>query len=115
MSYSVFNQDGVHLCDIPLSIYQMSRRQSLSAFSLYWSQTVNLVKVVVACIGRMLFAMPVMWFWVLVVCRLADPGRYLRVGRRGVSSEQVWDAFENFDTTERCETGGQWPLLNFHM
>ncbi|KGM26733.1 hypothetical protein KS18_18775 [Photorhabdus luminescens] len=75
MSYSVFNQDGVHLCDIPLNVYQMSRRQSLSAFGLYWSQSVNLVKVVAASIGRMLFVMLVMWFWVLVVCRLVDSDR----------------------------------------
>lgn len=31
MSYSVINQDGVHLCDIPLNVYQVIRRQSLSA------------------------------------------------------------------------------------
>ncbi|VFT06794.1 Uncharacterised protein [Escherichia coli] len=29
MSYSVINQDGVHLCDIPLNVYQVIRRQSL--------------------------------------------------------------------------------------
>ncbi len=93
MSYSVFNQDGVHLCDIPLNVYQMSRRQSLSAFWLYWAQSVNLVKVVVACIGRMLFVMPVMWFWVLVVCRLVDPERISDVS--GLFSPDVigWAVF----------------------
>lgn len=41
MSYSVINQDGVHLCDIPLNVYQVIRRQSLSALWLYWAQSLN--------------------------------------------------------------------------
>ncbi len=49
MSYSVINQDGVHLCDIPLNVYQVIRRQSLSALWLYWAQSLNLVKVLIAC------------------------------------------------------------------
>ncbi|EFT9746647.1 hypothetical protein HU913_004855 [Salmonella enterica] len=75
MSYSVINQDGVHLCDIPLNVYQVIRRQSLSALWLYWAQSLNLVKVLIACVGKMIFVMPVMWFWVLVVCRLVEPER----------------------------------------
>ncbi|MEC6096343.1 hypothetical protein [Enterobacter hormaechei] len=50
MSYSVINQDGVHLCDIPLNVYQVIRRQSLSALWLYWAQSLNLVKVLIACV-----------------------------------------------------------------
>lgn len=75
MSYSVMNQDGVHMCDIPLSVYQVIRRQSLSAGWLYWEQGLNLVKVLIACAVKMFFVMPVIWFWVLVVCRLIEPER----------------------------------------
>lgn len=75
MSYSVFNQDGVHQCDIPLNVYQVIRRQSLAALWLYWAQSLNLVKVLIACIEKAFFMMPVMWFWVLVVCRLIEPER----------------------------------------
>ncbi len=41
----------------------------------YWAQSLNLVKVLIACVGKMIFVMPVMWFWVLVVCRLVEPER----------------------------------------
>ena len=75
MSYSVMNQDGVHMCDIPLSVYQVIRRQSLSALWLYWAQSLNLVKVLIACVVKMFFVMPVIWFWVLVACRLIEPER----------------------------------------
>ncbi|EAM8217134.1 hypothetical protein D2U68_05490 [Salmonella enterica] len=75
MSYSVMNQDGVHMCDIPLSVYQVIRRQSLSAGWLYWEQGLNLVKVLIACVVKMFFVMPVSWFWVLVACRLIEPER----------------------------------------
>lgn len=75
MSYSVMNQDGVHMCDIPLSVYQVIRRQSLSAGWLYWEQGLNLVKVLIACVVKMFFVMPVIWFWVLVACRLIEPER----------------------------------------
>lgn len=49
--------------------------KSLSALWLYWAQSLNLVKVLIACVGKMIFVMPVMWFWVLVVCRLVEPER----------------------------------------
>ncbi|ETS32068.1 hypothetical protein PTE_01826 [Photorhabdus khanii NC19] len=75
MSYAVFNQDGVHLCDIPLNVYQVLRRQSLSSLWLYWAQSMNLVKMLIACMGKMVFVMPIAWFWVLVVCRLIEPER----------------------------------------
>ncbi|EOB3872146.1 hypothetical protein P0309_004718 [Citrobacter freundii] len=39
------------------------------------AQSLNLVKVLIACVGKMIFVMPVMWFWVLVVCRLVEPER----------------------------------------
>ncbi|TDB57891.1 hypothetical protein [Photorhabdus khanii] len=75
MSYSVLNQDGVHLCDIPRNVYQLIRRQSLSELWLYWVQILNLVKVLIACVGKMVFVMPVAWFWVLVLCSLVKPER----------------------------------------
>ncbi|EOX1519422.1 hypothetical protein ACPDZS_001652 [Vibrio cholerae] len=75
MSYSVFSQDGVHQCHIPLNVYQVIRRQSLSVLWLYWAQSLNLVKVLIACIGKVFFVMPVVWFWGLVVCRLVEPER----------------------------------------
>ena len=34
------------------------------------------MKVLIACVGKMIFVMPVMWFWVLVVCAaLVEPER----------------------------------------
>ncbi len=99
MSYSVLNQDGVHLCDIPRNVYQLIRRQSLSELWLYWVQVLNLVKVLIACVGKMVFVMPVAWFWVLVLCSLVAPERISDVSGLFLS---------------RCDRVGRWRGYHNH-
>lgn len=75
MSYAVFNQEGVHLCNISSDEYQLSCRRSLATFWIYWMQFLNLMKMATFCISEFLFMMPVMWFWILVICRFNLPER----------------------------------------
>ncbi|MEM0831025.1 hypothetical protein J4V19_24525 [Escherichia coli] len=75
MSYSVMNQDGVHMCDIPLSVYQVIRRQSLSAGWLHREQGWILVKVLLVCGVHMCCVLSVIWICGLVVIRRCAPDR----------------------------------------